>query len=73
MHIGCGDECQIGARAYELERIVFDAGVEMEPRLYADVGPCVCVDGEGERGGLIEVTLPLWSYVKPTVRPSGRV
>jgi hypothetical protein len=30
------------------ERIVFDAGAEGKPRLYADVGPCVCVDQTGK-------------------------
>jgi hypothetical protein len=29
------------------ERVVFDSGIEPEPRLYADVGSAVCLDGHG--------------------------
>ncbi len=29
------------------ERVVFDAGAEPEPRLYADVGDAVCLDEHG--------------------------
>jgi hypothetical protein len=42
------------------ERIVFDAGTEAEPRLYADVGPSVCVGREGE-------PLPVAGLVRRTV------
>ena len=30
------------------ERVVFEAGVEPEPRLYADIGDAVCLDSHGE-------------------------
>ena len=37
------------------DRIVFEAGKEAEPSLYADVGRVVCLDRDGKRLALIEL------------------
>lgn len=37
------------------ERVVFEAGAQREPRLYADVGNAVCTDRHGERLSVLDL------------------
>jgi Family of unknown function (DUF6188) len=38
---------EVVVEVHDRDRIVFEAGVKPEPRLYADVGPFLCADSEG--------------------------